>query len=286
MSLCRASQAELSTMNKSGEKNEGKLDEVQQEKPEFEHTGQYLRKLRTDKELTIKDVTDTTRISEVNLNAIEAQDFPTLPADTFTRGLLTIYAEFLGVDPAKVVPQFMQERDASKSGGKRTRTKQPRKILAPKTLAEPSQVSSMTTAFILLIVIVVLFTVFCLYTSWNPFSFLADEQSEFQSIMMSVIPGTDPDIEQPGSGNLNNNTGISPPDAVNGERDNESPATDSLYSPQPPSGGNIEYNTQSPDSTPNSLTRSESTALVGNDKPAVLPKDMKGSAALSFPGNL
>ncbi|MDH3330341.1 MAG: helix-turn-helix domain-containing protein [Desulfobulbaceae bacterium] len=247
-------------MGKSGKKNDSKQDEVQLEKPEFEHTGQYLRKLRTDKELTIKDVSNTTRISEVNLNAIEAQDFSTLPADTFTRGLLAIYAEFLGIDPTKVVPQFMQERDAGKFGGKRTRPKQRGKILTPKTLAEPSNVSSLTTAVILLIVIIVLFVGFCLYTSWNPFSFLTDKENSIQSITMGFLPATDSDMEQPKSDNLKN-----------------------LH---PPSGRNIENITPVPDSAPNSLTRHEITTADANDKTAVLPENMNGTAAFTFPEDL
>lgn len=248
-------------MSKSGTKNDSKQDEIQLEKPEFEHTGQYLKKLRTDKELTIKEVSNITRISVVNLNAIEDQNFPALPADTFTRGLLTIYAEFLGIDPAKVVPRFMQERDTGKLGGKRSRTRQPRKILAPKTLAEPSHVSSITTAVILLIVIILLFAGFCFYTSWNPFSFLTNKENSFQSIMTGSLTGTDSDMEQSIFDNLNNF--------------------------QPPSGGNYENNTrQGPDSTSNFLTRHESTTLNANDKTPVSPEDMNGAAAVTFPEDL
>lgn len=184
-------------MSKTGKKDIGKQNKAQQEQPEFENTGQYLKKLRTEKGLSTKEVTDTTRISETNLKAIEAQDFSTLPADTFTRGLLSLYAEFLGVDPARIVSQFMEERDASRASNKRVRVRQTTKILAPKTLAEPSHVSSMTMAGTLLVVIIVLFTGFCLYTSWNPFSFLTQKTESFQSVIMSVLPGHKTEESQP-----------------------------------------------------------------------------------------
>ncbi len=177
-------------MSKTGEKNIRKQNQPQKQQPEFENTGQYLQRLRTEKELSTREVSEITRISEVNIKALEAQDFTALPADTFTRGLLTIYAEFLGVDPPRVVSQFMQERDASITSGKRRSVKQTKKMLTPKALAEPSHVSSMTTAGILLVVIIVLFTAFCLYTSWNPFSFLTRKTAEFQSVMMHVLPGS------------------------------------------------------------------------------------------------
>ncbi|MDW7772274.1 MAG: helix-turn-helix domain-containing protein [Desulfobulbaceae bacterium] len=158
--------------------------------PEFEHTGQYLRKLRTDKGLTIKEVMKATRISELNLNAIEQQDFQTLPADTFTRGFLSLYARFLGANPAEVVQRFMEERDAGKPGGKRPRLNihTGQHILTPKTMAEPSQFSSLTAAIILLTVIIFFFTAFCLYTSWNPFSFMvsSSKDKDFEYIMTGL----------------------------------------------------------------------------------------------------
>ncbi len=184
-------------MSKSGKKSISKTNESQQKRPEIENTGQYLRKLRTDKGLSVKEVSESTRISEVNLNAIEAQDFSSLPADTFTRGLLSIYADFLGTDPAHITSQFMQERDERSASGKRSKAKQSKKLLAPKMMAEPSHISSMTMAGILLVVIIVLFTGFCLYTSWNPFSFLTKKTEGFQSVMMSVLPGSRTEEAQP-----------------------------------------------------------------------------------------
>lgn len=156
---------------------------------EIENTGNYLRTLRLGKGLSTKDVTLATRISETNINAIEDQNFSALPADTFTRGLLTIYAEFLGADPEAVVAKFLEERDSNPTLQKQTRKKTTGKILTPKRLAEPAQVSSMTMAGVLLVLIIVSFTGYCFYTSWNPFSFLTKQNgSEIQSVMESVFP--------------------------------------------------------------------------------------------------
>lgn len=181
-------------MNKSGKKKETKTSEPP---PEFDNAGKHLQKLRTDKGLSIKEVSEITRISVVNLNAIENQDFQSLPADTFTRGFLTIYANFLGADTSKIVSLFMNEREKNRTPVKKSRRRQSREVLTPKTLAEPSHVSSMTMAGILLMVIIVLFTGFCLYTSWNPFSFLFKDTDNLQSVMQSVFPGNTATQEQP-----------------------------------------------------------------------------------------
>jgi len=77
-------------MNKAGKKNISNNKEKKQEPVtnEVENTGNYLRTLRMSKGLSIKDVTEATRISATNLNAIEDENFSVLPANTFTRGLL------------------------------------------------------------------------------------------------------------------------------------------------------------------------------------------------------
>ncbi len=186
-------------MSKTGRKNIGNNKEKRQEPvtTEVENTGNYLRTLRMSKGLSIKDVTKATRISETNLNAIEDENFSALPANTFTRGLLNIYADFLGANKEAVVTKFMEEREDSSSQKRRSRNKQSGKILSPKRFAEPSQISSMTMAGVLFLVIAVSFTVYCVYNSWNPFNSLIKEKRDIQSVMKNVFPGEKPDQESP-----------------------------------------------------------------------------------------
>lgn len=190
-------------MNKPG-KNENKFQDQGQETPAgLDHTGAYLRKLRTEKGLSIKEACEATRISEINLTAIENQDFAALPAETFTRGLLNIYARYLEADPAHVVARFMREREQRNQGGGK-RGNKPRqtnhKILTPKKLAEPAHISSITMAAVLMLCIMVLFTGFCLYTSWNPFSFLSQETDSLQSSVMQSLPNNAPPSVSPAVG--------------------------------------------------------------------------------------
>jgi len=173
---------------------------------EIENAGNYLRTLRLGKGLSIKDVTQATRISETNINAIEDLDFSSLPADTFTRGLLTIYAEFLGADPEAVVKKFMEERQESPTTKKLPKTKPTGRIFAPKRMAEPAQLSSMTTATILLVIIIVSFAGYCYYTSWNPFSFLVKQNGEIQAVMESVFPDDNKPTAAPASPDRPSNT--------------------------------------------------------------------------------
>ncbi len=188
-------------MGKSGAK---KTDGQKASRPEHsvvhvENAGNYLRTLRLGKGLSIKDVSEATRISETNLNAIEDQNFSSLPANTFTRGLLNIYVTYLGAEAEKVVPRFMEEREACTPQKRKLKSKHSREILTPKRLAEPTHVSSMTMAGILFLIIVATFTAYCIYTSWNPFSFLIKENGDIPSAMKNVFGNEETDTTPPAS---------------------------------------------------------------------------------------
>ena len=165
--------------------------------------GVRLQLLREQKGLSIQKVSDETRISSSNLKAIEGEYFDQLPADTFIRGLITIYGNFLGIDGVETARIFLQERDQSQPRGKRNRPGKTSDSLSPKKLAEPSHVSSATIATILLLLIVVSFSVFCLYTGWNPFAYFLDRGAQPTT---SSFTGT----VAPGSGNMATNTAVSP----------------------------------------------------------------------------
>ncbi len=133
--------------------------------------GARLRRLREKKNLSRAQVSEETHISRTNLTAIEEERFEQLPADIFTRGLITIYGDFLGINGASAAKMFLKERDHNQPRSKRPRLGRQTHSLNPKKLAEPSHISSATIAAILLLLIVVSFSSFCVYTGWNPFAY-------------------------------------------------------------------------------------------------------------------
>jgi cytoskeletal protein RodZ len=140
--------------------------------------GVRLQQLREQKGLSTREVAEETHISSSNLKAIEGDNYDQLPADTFIRGLITIYGNFLGIDGAETARIFLQERDLNQPRGRKNRPGRGGYPLSPKKLAEPSHVSSATIATILLLLIVVSFTTFCLYTGWNPFAYFLDKGTQ------------------------------------------------------------------------------------------------------------
>lgn len=174
-------------MSKDGTKDKTDKKNAQQQLLNSISAGNTLQTLRIEHGWQINDVAEATKISTSNLRAIENADYGRLPADTFARGLLVIYANHLNADTEQIVRQFFQERDDSRSDGKRSKQKKTGKILAPKTLAEPSHISSAAVAGVIFLLIIILFTSYCFYTSWNPFSTLTNRTNPLQSMMKSVF---------------------------------------------------------------------------------------------------
>jgi len=158
-------------------------------------TGAMLRRLRRERGLSVAEVTASIKVSATNIRALEAHDYDKLPADTFVRGHLTIYAQFLDLDPRQVVEDYFQEMAEAK-GQRRRRQLLSSKPLAPKPLAEPTHVSTAAIAGVLFSLLVVLFAGFCLYTSWNPFGFLQDSNDRFTDAMTRLFSRVSPEPEQ------------------------------------------------------------------------------------------
>ena len=157
--------------------------------------GLRLKLLRTRQELTIDQVSETTHISRSNIIAIEEEDFNALPADTFTRGLVSIYGDFLGIDGVQAARDFLAERDRQLPRGRKNRYESGRS-LRPKKLAEPSHVSSATVASILLILIVASFSAFCVYSGWNPFSYFLEGKDQPPPPLSTTL-GQEPETPTP-----------------------------------------------------------------------------------------
>jgi len=157
--------------------------------PSEQHVvGDHLQKLRQEQALTLEDVTQATKVSLANLRAIESMAYEKLPADIFTKGQIALYGNFLGLDGRKIADQFFFERDGGKKTGPFLKKKLPNHSLTPKQLAEPTHISSAAIAGILLVLIVLSFTGFCLYTSWNPFAFLTDQTNLQSSVINTFHP--------------------------------------------------------------------------------------------------
>jgi len=68
--------------------------------------GEELRREREIRGISLKEISDATKISKRFLEAIERNDHRTLPAPVFTRGFVREYARYLGLNSEEMVTRY------------------------------------------------------------------------------------------------------------------------------------------------------------------------------------
>ena len=69
--------------------------------------GSWLRQQRELREITLREISDATKISLRYLEALEEERFDLLPATLFARGFLRQYARYVGLDPDEAVNRLL-----------------------------------------------------------------------------------------------------------------------------------------------------------------------------------
>jgi cytoskeletal protein RodZ len=75
--------------------------------------GEELKRERELREISLREISEATKISIRILEAIEKNNFEALPGGIFNRNFLRAYAEFIGLDSENVVRKYHQQFDAS-----------------------------------------------------------------------------------------------------------------------------------------------------------------------------
>lgn len=115
--------------------------------------GQLLQEARAKKRLELNEVSKFTKIREVFLTNIEADDYTGLPSGTIARGFIRNYSEFLGLKPDYVLAVFRRDFVENPSGR-----------IIPRGMVEPIAKSNLWTPRSSIIAVVVLiFVLFGFY---------------------------------------------------------------------------------------------------------------------------
>lgn len=69
--------------------------------------GQILRKARERKQITTSRAAADTNIKIQHIEAMERDDFSHMAAPIYAKGFIRIYAEYLGLDPAPLIAEYM-----------------------------------------------------------------------------------------------------------------------------------------------------------------------------------
>jgi transcriptional regulator with XRE-family HTH domain len=81
-------------------------DQEPQAHSELASFGEELRREREIRGISLKEISDATKISKRFLEAIERNDHRTLPAPVFTRGFVREYARYLGLNVEEMVNRY------------------------------------------------------------------------------------------------------------------------------------------------------------------------------------
>lgn len=71
--------------------------------------GKYLQRERQKKQLSIKEISQATKIPEEALKALEEGNKKQLPVTVFTKGFVKIYGQYLGLNQDDVLDRFQEE---------------------------------------------------------------------------------------------------------------------------------------------------------------------------------
>jgi cytoskeletal protein RodZ len=76
----------------------------------METVGQYLRRQRESKQMSIEEIARSTRVPMSSVERIESDQFDELPGEVFVRGFLKSYARSLGIPSDDVLARYTASR--------------------------------------------------------------------------------------------------------------------------------------------------------------------------------
>jgi cytoskeletal protein RodZ len=80
--------------------------------------GEELRRERELRQVSLREVSEATKINLRYLEALEKNNFEHLPGGVFNRGFVRAYSQFIGIDPDAMVNAYRLEEQAQASRGK------------------------------------------------------------------------------------------------------------------------------------------------------------------------
>ncbi len=78
---------------------------------EPESFGTWLRRQREVREIDLREIADSSKVSMSYLQAFEEDRFEVLPAPVFAKGFLRQYARYVGLDPEEVINFYLAARE-------------------------------------------------------------------------------------------------------------------------------------------------------------------------------
>jgi cytoskeletal protein RodZ len=82
-----------------------------------ETVGEYLKRERESRRVTLEEISKSTRISRPYLEALERNDFRFFSRTDYIHGFLRGYARHIGLDPGEVIKRYEFQQDLARLKG-------------------------------------------------------------------------------------------------------------------------------------------------------------------------
>jgi cytoskeleton protein RodZ len=166
---------------------------------EAESFGPWLRRQREMREIDLREIADSSKISLRYLQAFEENRFDELPADVFAKGFLRHYARFVGIDQEEAVNFFAQAR---KEANLRQEEDEVTRVVRIRSSKSSSSRRSANRRFVL---VILLAAGLLLFVIWQ-----LSEWQQRQAIAEGEAPASLPAEAQPADGGGTDGTQAEP----------------------------------------------------------------------------
>jgi cytoskeletal protein RodZ len=98
--------------------------------------GETLRRERELRQISLREISEATKINLRYLDALERDDFRHLPGGVFNKGFVRAYAQYIGVDADGMVDAYLDEERRQADSADALRVGEPIRRGAPALAAE------------------------------------------------------------------------------------------------------------------------------------------------------
>lgn len=111
--------------------------------------GEYLKRERELREISLREISDDTKVSFRYLEALEEDNESRLPAPVFIKGFIRSYAQYIGLDPDEALLRYQEYQKGLESSGTRSAVG-----ADPSTVAPPPRNRSLWIWVVLILLLV------------------------------------------------------------------------------------------------------------------------------------
>ena len=147
--------------------------------------GEQLKNLRSEGRVALFEVSRETKIPVKYIEMIEEGKYEKLPPDVYVKGFLRAYAEFLGIEPKKIIKLYEREKDIKNNlyGGEKKAPKVKKKTRLSHFVVTPRIIIAVSVAVAVI----------------GGFSYLYSQIGRFAAVPRLVITSPASDENIPGN---------------------------------------------------------------------------------------